>query len=288
MVLSPQIRLFARVLAAISLVGGIVSLTGCGEPKASAGDALRGKLVLTGSSTVAPIATEIARAFEALHPAVRVDVQSGGSSRGIADASSGLADIGMASRALKPDETARGLVEHPIAIDGIAVVVHADNPIASLTFTDVVAIYRGDVERWRDVGGADDPIVVVHKAEGRATQEVFLRHYAIDPAEVAADLIVGENQHALKTLAGSKHAIGYVSVGEAEHAIADGAPLRMVTVDGITPSLDAVSDGTFAATRPLNLITAGAPRGLADRFLQFARSETARALIQGQRFAPTH
>jgi len=59
------------------------------------------KLVLTGSSTVAPLAAEIGKRFESLHPSVRIDIQTGGSSRGVNDARSGLASIGMASRALK-------------------------------------------------------------------------------------------------------------------------------------------------------------------------------------------
>jgi len=92
------------------LIGMLVvgaALIGC-EDRATpttAPDALSGKLSLTGSSTVAPLAGEIAKRFEELHPDARVDVQTGGSSRGIADARRGTADIGMASRALKPDES---------------------------------------------------------------------------------------------------------------------------------------------------------------------------------------
>lgn len=75
------------------------------------------KVVITGSSTVAPLVAEIAKRFEQHHPGVRVDVQSGGSSRGISDARSGLADIGMVSRALKPDEA--DLNAATIAMDGV-------------------------------------------------------------------------------------------------------------------------------------------------------------------------
>ena len=83
---------------------------------------LSGKLMVTGSSTVAPLVSEIAKRFEQLHPDVRVDVQTGGSGKGIADARIGVADIGMASRALKDEES--DLVAHKIAADGVGLIVH--------------------------------------------------------------------------------------------------------------------------------------------------------------------
>ena len=92
------------------LVAGLLMTMGFGEAAT--------KLTLTGSSTVAPLALEIAKRFESLHPGIRVDVQSGGSSRGLADARQGLSDIGMVSRALKPGEN--DVLAFPIARDGIA------------------------------------------------------------------------------------------------------------------------------------------------------------------------
>lgn len=74
------------------------------EEAKSTSDKLHGKLVLTGSSTVGPLASELGKRFEALHSDVRIDVQTGGSGRGITDARQGLADIGKVSRALKDDE----------------------------------------------------------------------------------------------------------------------------------------------------------------------------------------
>ena len=97
---------------------------------------LSGRITLTGSSTVAPLISEVAKRFEKLHPAVRVDVQTGGSSRGIIDAMRGTATIGMSSRTLKPVEVEK-VREHIIARDGIAILVHASNAIANLTDAQV-------------------------------------------------------------------------------------------------------------------------------------------------------
>ena len=96
------------------------------------------KLVLTGSSTVAPLAAEIGKRFESLHPGVRVNVQTGGSSRGIADARQGLNDIGTVSRPLKTKE--HDLRAFTIARDGICLIVHESNPMKGLSDRQVVGI----------------------------------------------------------------------------------------------------------------------------------------------------
>ncbi len=114
---------------------------------------LSGRLTLTGSSTVAPLVAEIGKRFESLNPGVRVDVQSGGSARGIADARSGLADIGMVSRGLKSEE--EDLKSFAIARDGIGMIVHRDNLVPTLSDEQVIAIYTGRLADWSEVGGAE-------------------------------------------------------------------------------------------------------------------------------------
>lgn len=130
------------------------------------------KLVLTGANTIAPLAGELARRFEPLHPGVRVDVQTRGSARGINDARKGIADIGMVSRALKPDE--KYLHAYAIALDGVGIIVHVSNRIPALSRRQTIDIYTGQIVNWKVVGGSDAPITVVNKAEGRSTLELFL------------------------------------------------------------------------------------------------------------------
>src|SRR5687767_11588292 len=96
-----------------------LALTACSRKEQA------GKLVLTGASTVAPLAAEIGKRFETMRPGVRVDVQTGGSGRGINDARQGLADIGLVSRVLKDDE--KDLLAFPIARDGVCVILHQAN-----------------------------------------------------------------------------------------------------------------------------------------------------------------
>ncbi len=242
------------------------------------------KLVLTGSSTVAPLVLEIGKRFEKQNPGVRIDVQSGGSSRGVADARSGLADIGMASRALKPEEN--DLVAHTIAMDGIGVILHRSNPVQALAGEQIKAIYTGQITHWKEVGGKDARITVGNRAEGRSELELFLHYFKLKNSEIKARLIIGETQQAIKTVAGNPGAIAYVSIGAAEYEAAQGTPIRLLPMEGVAASVANVRAGRFPLSRPLNLVTKGEATGLARRFLDFARSGAVDDLVGSQFFVP--
>lgn len=242
------------------------------------------KLVVTGSSTVAPLVAEIAKRYEHAHPGVRIDVQTGGSSRGIADARSGLADIGMASRALKADEAdLRGAA---IARDGIAVIVHADNPVQALSDAQIAELYTGALRNWKDVGGRDAPVTVINKAEGRSTLELFLAHFKLRPEQVRPSVVIGDNQQGIKTLVGNPDGIAYVSIGTAEYEREAGTPIRLLPLNGIAPSTATVKDGRFPLSRPLTLVTRGEPDGLAKHFIAYAQSAAVHDLVREQAFVP--
>lgn len=242
------------------------------------------KLTLTGSSTVAPLALEIGKRFEKLNPGVRVDVQSGGSSRGISDARSGLADIGMVSRALKPEE--KDLTPVLIARDGVTVILHKSNPVKALTREQVIAIYTGKIDNWLAVGGRDQKITVVNKAEGRSTLELFTQHFGLKNPDIKAQVVIGDNAQGIKTVAGNPGAIGYVSIGTAEFEADEGAAIKLLPLEGVAASVANVSNETFPLARPLNLVTKGSPTGLAKRFIDFARSAQASDLVKEQFFVP--
>jgi len=242
------------------------------------------KLVLTGSSTIAPLAAEIGKRFESLHRDVRVDVQTGGSSRGISDARAKLAHIGMVSRALKDDE--KDLQGFTVALDGIAVILNKANPVAALDKQQIIAIYTGKVVNWKDVGGNDAPITVVNKAEGRSTLELFLHYFGLKNTDVKPQVIIGDNQQGIKTVLGNPDAIGYVSVGTAEYEAGQGAAIKLLPLDGIAASMENVRNRSFPLARPLNLVTHSEPAGRVKDFIEFAESPQVHDLIEAQYFVP--
>jgi phosphate transport system substrate-binding protein len=244
----------------------------------------REKLILTGASTVAPLAAEIGKRFEERHPGVRIDVHTGGSSRGVNDARQGLADIGMVSRPLNPGE--EDLHAFPIANDGVTIILHQSNPVAEITKDQVVGIYTRRIAYWKDVGGNDAPITVVNKAEGRSTLELFCHYFGLKNSEIKAHSVIGDNEQGIKQVAGNPNAVGYVSIGTAEYDAERGTPIKLLPIGGVAATSANVANGTFPLSRPLNLVTTAPPEGLAREFIDFARSAEVHDLVRGQSFVP--
>lgn len=259
----------------ITMLHGAISVNAASE-----------RLVLTGSSTMAPLVGEIARRFEAINPRVRIDVQTGGSARGIQDTRNGIADIGMVSRALKPDEN--DLRAFTIALDGISIILHASNQVTALSKKQIADIYTGKITNWKAVGGINAPITVINKAEGRSTLELFLHYLQLKNSEIKPHIIIGDNPQGIKVVAGNPHAIGYVSIGAAEYEAQRRTPIRLLALDGVEASVTNVRNGTFPLSRPLNLVTFREPQGLVQHFIEFARTPRVHDLIEAHYFVPFH
>jgi len=242
----------------------------------------------TGSSTVAPLVAELARLYEEKTEGVRIDVEAGGSSRGIADALKGVVDFGMASRALKPEEESLGLKAVMVAYDGIAMIVHKTNSVSELTPDQIRAIYTGKITNWKDVGGEDSKIVVVNKAQGSSTLELFLEHFSLKPQEIKASSIIGDNQQGIKLVSKNPQAIGYVSVGAAEYEAERGADLKLLPLNGVNASIANVKNRTYPLVRPLNLVIYGILNQQAKAFVDFATSNLASETVSKLYFVPLH
>lgn len=282
----------ARWMPVLVVVLLAIAASGCtsrivsGEAAQKIGDDAAGSttVAITGSSTIAPLMVEIGKRFEQRHPGVRVDVQMGGSSRGLADARRGLADIGMVSRDLSDDED--DLQAFPIARDGVCIILNAANPVDELSRAEVVDIYTGEIDNWKDVGGWDAPITVVNKAAGRSTLQVFTTGFGLDSRKIDADVIIGDNEQGIKTVAGNPGAIGYVSVGAAQLNRDMQVPIKLLPVSGVEASVDAVAMRSFPVSRTLNLVTSSAPEGLTAQLIEFARSSEVHDLIKDLSFVP--
>gem|GEM_PF-187186 len=264
--------------AALVLIAGLLT-TACGKRDGA------DTVTVTGSSTIAPLVADVAKRYEESHPGVRIEVQSGGSSRGISDATTGVADLGMVSRALKDEEKDK-LTDHLLAADGVCVVIHKDNPVRQLDKQQLIDVYTKKITNWKNLGGNDATIVVANKAEGRSTLEVFLHFLGLDNADVKADVIVGENLHVINSVVSNPNTVGYVSIGTASAEGKAGTPIKLVITGGIVPTMEAVRDGSFPITRPLNLVTAGKTSPAAKAVLDYLTSAEINDIIEKHFFVP--
>lgn len=266
-----------RLSSSLMLICSAVLLAACSPEQ-------KQTISVSGSSTIAPLMAAIGKRFEERHPGIHVDVQSGGTSRGIQDARSGLANIGMASRALKADE--QDLQAYYIAEDGIALIVHASNPLEAISSKQVVDLYTGQLGDWQILGGQAGSVVKVHKAEGRSTLELFLQHFKLDNGAVRPDLVIGDNQQGIKSVAGNPQAIGYVSIGSAEYEARQGVPIKLLALDGHEASTETLLDGSYPLSRELNLVVFGEPDANTQALLAFAQSREVADLVQQHAFVP--
>ena len=265
------------------------------------GIATQGELKLEGSTTVLPIAGRAAELFQVLHPEIVVTVKGGGSSVGIAALINGTTDIANASRPMKQKEWDQAAqagvnpVEHVIAKDGIAIVVHPSNTVERLTFEQIAEIYTDPQARnWKDFGGPDLPIVVVSRDTTSGTYGSFLDMVIEEVkgkgARLRPDVVyVGSNAEMVATVEGAEGAIGYIGIGYIKPTV----KVLPVSPDGVTyvtASVATVLDGTYPLSRSLYMYTDRVPlhqdpRGL---FLDFIYSRTGQCIVMEQGYVPLY
>ncbi|MCB0414669.1 MAG: phosphate ABC transporter substrate-binding protein [Bdellovibrionales bacterium] len=242
------------------------------------------KILITGSSTIAPLMMELARVYEKKHSDIQIDVQTGGSTKGIVDQRKHISDLGMVSRALKANES--DLKGYLIARDGLGIIVNKSNPLKNITHQQVIDIYLGKINNWKQLGGSDQPIVVVHKADGRSTQEIFLKYFQLKNSQVKANIIIGDNEQGIKTVSGNKYSIGYVSVGTAQYNESAGIPIKTLSLDGKIASVENVKEKTYPLARELNIVAAGNKNNAIEDFLKFALSKEVSPIVKQYYFIP--
>ncbi len=175
-----------------------------------------------------------------------------GSSAGIEAVSAGTSDIGTASRDLKEEEQGLGLVDTPIAFDGIAVIVNPDNPVDALTTDQLRQVFSGEVKNWSELGGEDRPINLVNRDEASGTREAFKKIVMGEDARFDRSAVVLPGTGQVRdVVARSRGAIGYISVGFVEPRFTD-TRVKALNVDGVVPSeddrgLQGVPDSTDAS-----------------------------------------
>ena len=243
------------------------------------------QLQLTGSSTVAPLMAEIAKAYLQTHPGITIDIETGGSNRGIKDVRSGENDIGMISRSLSPEER-DDLQVFTIAQDGISLIVNQTTLIDSLTRQEIVDIFTGKIKNWKAVGGEDLPIEVLSKTSNHSTVGLFADYFRLAVDEIQPTHLVGDNDEILDNILENPSAIGYVSIGTGEYKIVHGMPLKLLPLEGVAATIQQVKQGNFPLSRPLKLLTKEPPSGLSKDFIDFATSPEVHRIIETQAFIP--
>lgn len=240
-----------------------------------------GAIKISGGTAHIPVMKAAADIIMQANPQIQISIAGGGSGVGIKQVGEGLVDIGNSGRKPTDEEIQKyGLVLHQWAIDGVAVVVHPDNPVKAMTTAQLKEIYAGQLASWKALGGPDKPINIYTRDEASGTREVFWEK-ALAKGEISPKALFAASNGAMKTAVGQDpYAIGYVSVGHIDASVAP------VTLDAVAPTLENVKAGKYKVARGLFSNTKGEPKGLTQKFIDFIFSAQGRELIVKQGFIP--
>ena len=277
-------KVFAMLM---TLTLALSLLAGCGSSQETTEDTtgtddtqteetqLSGSVSTDGSTSMEEVIGALGEQFQA-DTGVSVTYNPTGSGSGIEAVKNGSCDIGLSSRALKDEEKAAGLTETTVALDGIAIIVNAENPVTDLSIDQIAQIYTGAVTDWADMGGTAGTIAVIGRESGSGTRDGFESITGTEDACVLAQELssTGAVIEAVRTTPG---AIGYATLSAVEGQEGN----TVLTVDGVAPSEETVLDGSYAIQRPFVFVTRTdeALSDAAQAFFDFATSTDANDLI---------
>ncbi len=251
------------------------------EPAEEPAAELSGTVSTNGSTSMEKIIGALAEQFMADNSGVTVTYDPTGSGTGIEAVSAESCDIGLSSRALKDTET--GLTGTIVALDGIAIIVNAENPVKDLTVEQIAAIFTGEITNWSELGGEDLEIACIGREAGSGTRDGFESITGTADACVLSQELTSTGA-VIEAVKNSPNAIGYASLASA--AGQDG--INILTVGGVECTESTVQDGTYEIQRPFVLVTKDgvALSEAAQAFFDFATSADAADLIRAAGAVP--
>lgn len=245
---------------------------------------LSGTVATNGSTSMEEVIGALSEQFMADNPNVTVTYDATGSGTGIESVNNGSCDIGLSSRKLKDEETSKGLTATTVALDGIAIIVNADNPISDLSVDQIASIFKGETANWKDIeGGSDGEISCIGREAGSGTRDGFEDITGTkDACKLTQELT--STGAVIEAVKNSPNAIGYASFS----AVAGQDGIKALTVGGVECTEEKIADGSYVIQRPFNLVTKeGAQLSAeAQAFFDFATSKDAADLIKGAGAVP--
>ncbi len=265
---------------------------------AVAADEPQGSIQIKGSDTMVNLCQAWAEAFMAKHPKVTVAVTGGGSGTGIAALLGGTCDLAAVSRKMTAKEvavaTAHGAApqEFLTALDGLAVVVHPSNPVRRLTLEQLADLFTGKTRNWKELGGADQAVVLFSREVNSGTHVYFKEHVLAasqgdGPKEFSPEaLLLPSSQAIADEVASNSAGIGYYGMGYLNPKNTAVAVAKTASDPALIPSEDVVRSGAYPISRPLLLYSRATPQGAVKAFVEFVMSPEGQQVVRKIDFVP--
>ena len=281
-VIREEIMNLKKIAIAGMSVVVLAGLAGCGGAQKSdskaassaAGD-VSGKVTASGSSALLPLAKDAAAKFKAKNPKVSLTLNAGGSGTGLKQVAEGSVDIGMSDVFAKeklPADKAKDLVDHKVCVVTMAPVVNKDigATVKNLTKTQLQDVFTAKVTNWKDVGGPDEPIVLVTRPSTSGTRALFTK-FALDGKEEASNksLETDDSGTLIQSISQTKGAIGYVALSY----LVNNKDVDTVAIDGVDPTLENTYSGKYPVWGYEHMYTKGEAKGAVKSFIDYILSD---------------
>lgn len=291
-----------KILAWISfLLLFILTQAGCGNVVTENGEngSEAASIMIGGSDSEVNMVSRLAEEYMDEKPHISIAVTGGGSGVGISSLIDGNIDIANSSRPMKDSEIAdlkakqgEDVYAVRFAVDGVAVIINDDNPVAELTIEEIGSIYRGDITNWSDVGG-DDRAITVYGRQSTSGTYVFFMELVVQGEYSDQKRNLGGNADIVEAVKSDAGGIGYVAIGYAMEGKTTATGLKALEVSksagdqAYTPIiLENVTSGDYPLTRPLYQYVAGKPEGALLDFFLFEVSDAGQAIVLDEGFYP--
>ncbi|WP_028562199.1 phosphate ABC transporter substrate-binding protein PstS family protein [Paenibacillus pinihumi] len=233
---------------------------------------LEGSILAVGSSALQPLVEQASKKFmeKAEYSKITVLVQGGGSGTGLTQVAEGQSDIGnsdiFAEEKFKDADAskAEGLVDHQVGVVAMAAVANPGAGVDNLTKQQLVDIFTGKVKNWKEIGGADQKIVLVNRPASSGTRKTFETYALGQSTEDLPEAIQEESSGNVKKLvAETPGAIGYLALSYLDQTV------TVIKYDGVDATEENVVDGKYPVWAYQHMYTKGEPNEVVKAFLDF-------------------
>ena len=258
----------------ISVMGGL--LVGCGgkETSKQGGETI----TISGSSALLPLMEQTIEKFNEVKPGNTINAQAGGSGTGLTQVLEGSVNIGnsdvFAEEKLSKDD-AKKLVDHKVVAQGFGVVVNKETEVKSLTKKQIQNIFSGKIKNWKEVGGKDMEILVIHRPASSGTRATFIEKVLDGNKKLENDSIGAlqdSNGAVINAMKQNKGSISYIALSYMNNREAKNT-LDLVKINGVTPNLENIKNGKYDFWSWGHMYTKGEATGLSKEFIDFVGSK---------------
>jgi len=269
--------IFLRKTKLMALVGsllvGTMVFAGCGASQQSAGGndkkeaAIEGKISASGSTALLPLLKPAQETFQSKYDKVTVNIAGGGSFTGMNQVADGSVQIGNSDVDLPAEYKDKGLVDHKVVVETFVFITNKDSKISNLTLAQVKDIMTGKITNWKDVGGDDQAITLIHRAKSSGSRATVSDTVLKGENFTDNAIIQDSNGAVVKAIASTPGAIGYVDAPYANDTV------NTLSLDSVKYTAQAVIDGKYPVYSYGHMYTKGEATGAVKAFIDYVMSD---------------